>query len=167
MHLEDLIGRDMGAILWWQMSIRALLIFLFGLVLIRLFGRHAFGKQTALDIILAIVIGSNLSRALTANSPFVPTLVATAAIVLLFWVLSRLCVRWPAFGRLVKGDPIWLIRDGRRDLGKMQRTGVSAGDIEEAARQSGLAGVSGVHEAVLERNGKISTLRRGQGRGRS
>lgn len=93
---HDLIGSK-GDILWWQMSIRAVLIFLFGLVLIRLFGRRAFGKQTALDIVLAIVVGSNLSRALTANAPFFPTLAATAAIVLLFWLLSSLSARWQSF----------------------------------------------------------------------
>jgi uncharacterized membrane protein YcaP (DUF421 family) len=158
---HDLIGSDKGAILWWQMSVRALLVFLFGLVLIRLFGRRAFGKQTALDIVLAIVVGSNLSRALTANAPFFPTLAATAAIVLLFWLLSSLSARWQSFSRLVKGNPIWLIRDGRPDKKKMRRAAVSEGDIDEAARQSGLAGIRGVDEAVLERSGKISTIERG------
>jgi uncharacterized membrane protein YcaP (DUF421 family) len=156
----DLVGTK-GDILWWQMSIRAVLIFLFGLVLIRLFGRRAFGKQTALDIVLAIIVGSNLSRALTANSPFFPTLAATAAIVLLFWFLSHLSARSPWFSRLVKGNPIWLIRGGRADKKKMRRAGVSEGDLDEEARGSGLAGVGSVEEAVLERSGKISTIGRG------
>jgi uncharacterized membrane protein YcaP (DUF421 family) len=155
----DLIGSK-GDIVWWQMSIRAVLIFGFGLVLIRLFGRRAFGKQTALDIVLAIVVGSNLSRALTANSPFFPTLAATAALVLLFWLLSNLSARSPWFSRLVKGNPIWLVRGGEPDAKEMKRAAVSEGDLEEAARQSGLSGLGDVDEAVLERNGKISAVRR-------
>jgi uncharacterized membrane protein YcaP (DUF421 family) len=157
--VHGLIGSK-GDIAWWQMSIRAVLIFVFGLVLIRLFGRRAFGKQTPLDIILAIVVGSNLSRALTANAPFLPTLAATVAIVLLFWLSSNLSARWRSFSRLVKGDPIWLIRDGEPDGKKMKRAGISEGDIAEAARESGLAGLGGVDEAVLERSGKISTIGR-------
>ena len=51
----ELIGHK-GDILWWEMSIRAVLIFIFGLVLIRLFGRRAFGKQNPLDIVVAIIL---------------------------------------------------------------------------------------------------------------
>jgi glucose dehydrogenase len=49
MSRTELIGHK-GDILWWEMSIRAVLIFIFGLVLIRLFGRRAFGKQHPLDM---------------------------------------------------------------------------------------------------------------------
>lgn len=74
------IGESKDQILWWQESIRAAIIFLYGLVLIRFLGRRAFGKQLSLDILLAIVIGSNLSRAMTGDAPFFQTIIATAAI---------------------------------------------------------------------------------------
>lgn len=164
--LDHLIGSDAQHILWWQMSIRAVLIFLFGLTVIRLFGRHAFGKQTPLDIVLAIVIGSTFSRALTGNARFIPTLVAMFVLVLCFWLFSHVAARWPPFGRLVKGEPVSLVHEGRLDDGRMRWTGVSERDIEEAARQSGLSGLSDVREAVLERSGKISTIREHEGTGR-
>jgi hypothetical protein len=69
-----LLGSDAQHILWWQMCIRAVFVFLFGLTVLRVFGRKAFGKQCSVNIVLAIVIGSNLSRTLTASAPFVPTL---------------------------------------------------------------------------------------------
>lgn len=160
-RLEALIGRDSGDILWWQMSLRAVLIFLFGLAVIRLLGRNAFGKHTALDIVLAIIVGSNLSRALTASAPLIPTLAATVAIALMFWAFDHLAARSPRFSATVKGEPVWIVRDGKVDRQTMTRLGVSEGDLEEAARQSGIREVGEVHEAVFERNGKISTLKRG------
>ena len=158
--LHDLIGSGEDAILWWQACVRAGLVFLFGLLLIRLFGRRAFGKQTALDIVLAIIVGSNLSRALTGNAPFLPTLAATVVLALCFWLFDHAAARWSGFSSFVKGDPIRLVRDGRPDRKNMRKAGVSEGDIEEAARRSGVSGLSGVAEAFLERSGKISTLRR-------
>ena len=157
--LQDLIGHGASDVLWWQMCIRGVVVFLFGLVLIRLFGRKAFGKQTPLDIVLAIIIGSNLSRALTANARFAPTLAATALIALLYWLLEHLAIRWPGFSRLVKGKPIQLIRNGRQDRGTMRRAAVGEGDLDEAARMSGLNGASDLQEAVLERSGGISATR--------
>jgi len=161
----NLIGDSGKDILWWQMCIRAACVFLFGLVVIRLFGRRAFGKQTPLDIVFAIVIGSNLSRALTGNARFVPTLAATAALAILFWLFDHIAVRWEWFSRLVKGAPINLIRDGRPDENRMRRAGISENDIDEAARRAGLNGLSDVDEAVLERSGKISTIRFRKGHG--
>jgi uncharacterized membrane protein YcaP (DUF421 family) len=157
--LHDLIGSETGVILWWQMMARAALVFLFGLTIIRLFGRTAFGMQTPVDIVLAVVIGSNLSRTLTGNAPFVPTLAGTLALVILFWLFRHFAARSQVFSRLVKGDPTTLIRHGRLDRKKMRGAAISEGDIEEAARYSGLSGLGHVGEAVLERSGKISTIR--------
>ena len=55
--IHDLIGTSARDILWWQESIRAVIIFGIGLVLLRFFGRRAFGRQTPLDILMAIWSG--------------------------------------------------------------------------------------------------------------
>jgi len=156
--LHAVVGEANNQILWWQESVRAVVILFYGLFLIRFFGRRAFGKQSALDIVLSIVIGSDLSRALTGNAPFVPTIVATGVLVVLYWLVEHMAARSRFIGRLVKGRPIELMRDGRLNEIAMLLTGTGSGDIEESARQSGAASLSQVRAAVLERSGKISTL---------
>jgi uncharacterized membrane protein YcaP (DUF421 family) len=42
----------------------------------------------------------------------------------------------------------------------MKRWGVTEGDICEAARNSGVAELDAIREAVLERSGKVSILSR-------
>ena len=81
--IPNLIGAEPASITWWQMTIRAAVGFLFGLLLVRIFGQRAFGRQTVLDVILAIVVGSNLSRTMTASAPLWPTLAATTVAALL------------------------------------------------------------------------------------
>lgn len=158
MTAQEIFGSDAQHILWWQMIPRGILVFLLGLVLLRLFGRRAFGKQNPLDIVLAIIVGSNLSRAMTANAALLPTLVATAALVFLFWLMEHASARWKPLGWLVKGEPIHLVRQGTRDLAAMRAAAVTEDDIREAARSAGLGGLEQVKDAVLERNGRISTL---------
>ncbi len=157
MTITDLIG-EKGDLLWWQMSLRAMLILIFGLLLIRILGRRAFSQQNPLDIVVAIVVGSNLSRALTGNSPFFPTLAATAALVLVFWLLDHAAARWPGFEKLTKGEPVPLARDHEFDRKALALWGITEGDIAEAARASGMSGVDAVKDAVLERSGRISTI---------
>ncbi|MEJ2375176.1 MAG: DUF421 domain-containing protein [Pseudolabrys sp.] len=155
-----LIGENSSSILWWQMSIRAVFVFLYGLVLIRLFGVRPFGRQTPLDIVIAIVIGSNLSRALTGSARFLPTLAATAVIVLMFWMFAHVAARSRLVGWLLKGQPVRLMQRGALDEAALRAHAVSRGDLEEAGRTSGIASLDGVQEAYLERSGKISVLKR-------
>lgn len=157
---HTLVGSQAGPIAWWQMSIRAMLIFFAGLVLARLAGRRAFGKYTALDIIFAVIIGSSLSRALTGNAPFLPTLAACGMLVVLHWLTVEIARRSPELDRFLKGSALPLIRDGRLDRRAMARAGVSDGDIEEALRQHGRLRVEEVKLAMLERNGDISLIAR-------
>jgi uncharacterized membrane protein YcaP (DUF421 family) len=158
--LTAVIGHG-SDILSWQMGIRSVLVFLFGLVLIRFFGRRAFGKQTPLDIVVAIMVGSNLSRTLTGNSPFLPTLAGTAVLVILFRIVDQLAASSHLVGRFVKGRPVPMVCNQELDRQAMKHWSVTEADLEEAARGSGIASLSDVKDAVLERSGRISTLRRG------
>ncbi|MGE5269390.1 MAG: DUF421 domain-containing protein [Thiohalocapsa sp.] len=156
----ELVGSK-GDILWWQMSIRAVLVFLFGLVLIRLIGRRAFGQQNPFDIVVSIMIGSNLSRTLTGNSPFLATLASSAVLLGLAWLLEHATARWHWLGAIAKGEPVPLVRDHRLIHRAMRWWGVTENDLAEAARSSGKPGLDAVDDAVLERSGKISTIARG------
>lgn len=158
-NLRDLIGPDSPDIAWWQMSIRAVLIFAYGIVLVRLSGKRTFGKLSAFDIVLAIIIGSNLSRTLTANAPFGPTLAATTLLALLHFTLGRLSIHWRWLGAIIKGSPRKIVSDGEIDHSAMRRGELSYGDLEEALRLHGLEGTDGIKAAYLERNGGISVIR--------
>ena len=154
------IGPDHGAVNWWQMSIRGVIIFIYGIALLRIAGRRAFGQQSSLDIMLSVLIGSNLSRAATAGAPFFPTMAGTAALVALYWISIQLAQRWDFFGTVLKGGRTVLIRDGRTDPKAMRQTGVSHLDLHEAIRTSRLEHVEQVQLASLERGGQISIVPR-------
>ncbi|OHV74394.1 hypothetical protein [Ensifer sp. LCM 4579] len=97
-----LLGAPTQEITWWQMTVRAVIVFAYGLIAIRFAGRHAFGKSSALDIVLSVIIGSSLSRALTGNAPLVATLAAMTALVAIHAILSRLSINWQGLDILLK-----------------------------------------------------------------
>ena len=149
-------GVDPG---WAQLSVRALIIFVYGLAITRIGAWRAFGRWSAPDILVAIIIGANLSRALTANSPLVPTVVATTVFIAAYWLVSFLASRSEGFDRFLKGVPVPIIRDGAVDESAMRRSVLSRMDVEEALRQKGIAQESRVAAALLERNGSITVIR--------
>jgi uncharacterized membrane protein YcaP (DUF421 family) len=158
--LIAVFGSTKDDMVWWQMCLRAVVVFMFGLILVRLFARRAFGEQTPLDIIVAIIIGSNLSRAMTGNAPFLSTLAAALALVLVFWVIGHAAARWHGLSWLVKGTPKTLTDEGGLNAERMRRSGISQVEVEEAARALGLGGLNDVAEVIFERNGRISTIKR-------
>ncbi len=145
-------------ITWWQMSIRAVIVFLYGVLLVRIAGKRAFGRQSALDIVVTVLIGANLSRALTGGSPFFPTLAATAALVLLYWISIQFAQRSDVVGFVLKGREIVLVRDGRADPVAMRKAAVSHLDLGEAVRSARQPGLDAVTLATLERSGQISVV---------
>ena len=159
-QLHALVGTNGEDIAWWQMAVRGVLVFVIGVVIVRLAASRAFGKWSPLDIILAVVVGSNLSRALTGNAPFVTTLVATCVLVLLHAALARAVVRWPGLSTLLKGRSVRLVEDGVLKADAMRRHGIGEGDLRMALRAQGIADVDEARTVWLERNGDISVERK-------
>lgn len=156
--LYQLIGAEGVSPTVAQMCWRALIVLIVGLAIVRLAGKRLFGRWGAIDILISVVIGSNLSRALTGSAPFVATLIATALLVALHSLLVGAAAVWPGLGPLLKGRPRRLIRDGAVDREAMQRAGLGEHDLLEALRHKGVAGPEQVAEAWLERDGAISVI---------
>jgi hypothetical protein len=89
-----LIGPDNGDATVAQLCARAVILFLFGVLCIRIAGRRTFSSITPLDIIVALIIGSNISRAMTGKAPFFPGLAATLVVVVLHRLLAMATLRW-------------------------------------------------------------------------
>ena len=158
MDLVTIFG-DRGNIDLLQECARGAVIFPFGLLLLRLSGKRTFGKWSALDVVVSIIVGSNLSRALTGTAPFLGTLAATAMLVALHWGVAHMAARSRVFSRLVEGKAAELGASGKLSVQEMRKHAVSEVDLAEALRQVGLEDVRTSRKITLEPSGKITVLR--------
>ncbi|HET8995782.1 MAG TPA: YetF domain-containing protein [Acetobacteraceae bacterium] len=148
-------------VLWWQECLRALLMFAYGLVLMRSSGRRTFGRWSALDIVVSIILGSSLSRALTGSAPLGGTMAAMAVMIGLHWVLARAAAQSRKLAGTLEGEPIALVQAGRRNEPAMRHFSVSAPDLEEALHGAGIMDIAEARLALLEPSGKITVLKQG------
>jgi len=155
-----LIGEDAPHISWWQMTNRVFLVFPYAIMLYRIAPRRSLADFSALDVVLTVVTGSMLSRALTGNAPLLPVLAATAVLVLLYATISVLAPRSDLVSFLVKGRPAQLISDGKVDWPVARRFNLGSRDLEEQIRLKGVSRVEDIDAAFLERNGAISVIKR-------
>ena len=157
MTLLDVFGVT-NHVEWWQEVPRAIVIFVFGLILLRLSGRRAFARWSALDIVVSIIVGSSLSRALTGSAPLGGTLLAMALFAFLHWLLARSASRSAWLARLIEGGAVILGQSGTVSERQLRQHNISATDLQEALRKEGIANLAKTRQITLEPSGNITVI---------
>jgi len=151
-------GKELNAL---QMGDRAFVMFFITLVLIRVAGMRAFGQKSAFDMIIVIMLGAILSRAVTGDSAFWPTITAGAVLAIVHRLLGWLSMYNETIGRLVKGSKIILFKDNKLIRKNMMRCCVSQKDLQEEVRLIlNETTMDNVEEIFMERSGKISIVKK-------
>ena len=153
------LGLDVGDVNALQMALRTILIYAFTLALVRLGSKRFLAEATAFDVIVGIMLGSIMSRAINGSAPFFPTLLGGVALVGLHWLLGTISFHLDWFGPIIKGNPILLIKDGEVLREGMKKAGLSTHDLEQSLRlQAQESDPAKVKLAYIERNGNISVI---------
>ena len=153
------LGADDRQITVVQMALRAVVVYVVTVIIVRLGKKRFMGQGTAFDVILGIMLGSIVSRAITGNAPFFPALAAAAVLVAMHWLLSGIALRWHGFGVAFKGHERLLVRDGKIDWAAMRQAHMSERDLWEDLRGKGVDRLEQVAEARLERSGQVTVLK--------
>lgn len=152
------LGLESKDLDWTQAAMRAALLYLAVLVVIRLGKKRFLARGTAFDVIAGIAIGSIIGRSITGGANLSTAVAGVAALVGMHWVFSWIAVRWPGFGTLVKGEARTLVRDGEVDERSLRAAHLTRRDLDEELRGQGRASAEGVRQALLERDGSVSVL---------
>jgi len=152
------VGVDAENVGVLQMALRTLVVYIFTLIIVRLGSKRFLGKHSSFDVIVGIMMGSVMSRAINSQAPFVPTLAAGAMMIALHWLLGWIAVHTDWLGPLIKGEPVLLIRDGQLQREGMHKALLTTQDLMEALRLQGYADPDSVHLAYLERDGTVSVV---------
>jgi uncharacterized membrane protein YcaP (DUF421 family) len=145
-----------------QEAARAVLIFSYGLLILRVSGPGMFGHWSALDIVVTIMIGSALARAMTGSAPLLGTMVAAAVMAFLHVALAHCVARNQKLAHIFEGKPVALIDHGQIDHRTRKRNKISDADMREALRQEGVDGeahVDNVKVMMLEPSGHLSVVK--------
>src|SRR6478609_11217540 len=164
LNLTTALGLGLSAtdLTFTQISLRAVIVFVITVTIIRLGDRRFLSQKTAFDAVLGFILASMLARAVNGTAAFFPTLGGGFVLVMLHRALGYWAQRSHVFGNVIKGRSDELIRDGRLDEALAKQRRITIHDVLEDLRLHGNVGdVSEVALAVFERNGQISVIRRG------
>src|SRR5213080_221105 len=154
------LGVDAKELTSLQVSMRGIIVFVATLVMVRIGSKRSLAEKTAFDAALMIIIASVLARAINGSAAFIPTLVVGFVLVLLHRLFALSAYASHAFGILVKGKPVVLVRNGRIDHRNMRINHISEHDLEEDMRlDAATEDLSKIKLARIERSGDISFIK--------
>lgn len=146
-----------------HMCLRGLIIFAAGIVIVRVGDGRSLSQKTAFDALFIVLLGSMLSRAINGTAPFLLTLAGAFALMLIHRACAWGAHRSHQFGKLLKGRPKVLVREGKVDWDELGRNLVSKHDFEEDLRlEAQTEDVAKIRIARLERSGDISFVKKNE-----
>lgn len=144
-----------------DLVIRAVVIFLFILLVTRVVGRRQLGEMEPFDLILLVVLGDLVQQGITQSDESVTgTLIVISTISLMSVAVSWISFRSRAARRITEGEPIVLVQDGHVIERNMRRERITIDDLQEEARRAQIASVGELRWAILEDDGHISCIPR-------
>lgn len=154
--MDHLLG---GADELGWVALKALLLYLTAVALLRIGPRRTLADLSAFDFVAAVAVGAIVGRLPNAHdASYLTGAVTLGAVLLGHAVVVRLHAS-PALGHLLEPVPRLLVAEGRVLEAELRRCGLTRADLAALLRRQGIADLGEVRFAVLETRGQLSVIR--------
>jgi uncharacterized membrane protein YcaP (DUF421 family) len=141
--------------------LRAVVVYGFLLVALRVAGRRELAQMTSFDLVLLLVISNAVQNSMNGgDNSLTGGLVSAMTLVALNWLVGYATWRWPRVERIVQGKPIRIVTDGRVHLGALRQELLTLSELGSALRKQGIMRVTDCKQVTLEPDGTLSIVHR-------
>lgn len=145
---------------WWEFIVRAAVVYLVLLVMVRITGKRTVGQFTPFDLIVVMLLSEAVSGSLAAqDESLAGGLIVAATLVALDMLIAVATSRSRKVDAVMEGNPVLIGRDGviYRDVLKRERVPVA--DFEKALRGAD-CDLEDMRMAILESDGNINIMKK-------
>jgi len=144
---------------WWELPLRAAIIYGALLAMVRFSGRRTVGQFTPFDLLVVMLLSESVSSGLSGGEESVTGgLLAAATLVALNVLIAFATSRSARLQTLMEGRPVLVGRDGKIFADILKKHRVPMSDVEQALREADCEQAQ-MKYACLEADGKISILK--------
>lgn len=150
---------------WYSLARTAIIgVLAYGslLAVLRFSGKRTLAKMNAFDLVVTVSLGSTLATVLLSKDvALAQGVLALVLLVVLQFVITWTSVRSGWVRRAVTGEPSLLFYRGEYLPTALRTTRVTEDEVRAAIRKAGLPAVRSVEAVVLETDGSMSVVPRG------
>jgi uncharacterized membrane protein YcaP (DUF421 family) len=141
--------------------LRAVFVFGFLYVLLRVMGRRELSSLEPFDLILLVILGDAVQQGLTQDDySLTGAVLAVGTIALLQVLTSYVNFKFPRLRIVLDGEPLVIVQDGKLLKRNLDRERLTEDDVAEAARQQSITSLDEVEWAIMETSGKFSFIKK-------
>ena len=142
-----------------KIALSCLVIYLFIIVAIRLFGKKELAQLSVTDLVFILLISNAVQNAMVgSDSSLTGGLIAAGTLFVSNYLFKYLIYKFPKLGNIVQGSELLLIYKGQLNLRNLAKAHITLEEIKEAIREHGVSEIREVDLAVLEIDGNISII---------
>ena len=146
---------------WWEFVLRAVLVYGFLLITLRLTGKRQVGQLAPFDLVLLLVLSNAVQNSMNAGDNTVAAgFILVATLLAANGVMSWITWRSKRAELLLEGKPQILVHNGLVDETVLASERITRHELMAAVRQAGLSDLADVRVAILETNGRINVIAR-------
>jgi len=147
------------AVPWWELIVRAVVVYLFMLLLLRITGKRQVGQLAPFDLVLLLVLSNAVQNSMNAgDNSLVGGLISASALIGLNYLVAMATYRSKRLESLVEGRPQILIHNGKLFEDVVSKARLTHHELNAALRLGGCMCAEEVHLAILENSGEISIV---------
>jgi uncharacterized membrane protein YcaP (DUF421 family) len=142
-----------------DVAVRAVALYAFVVFLMRVMGRRELSTLSPVDLVLIVVLGDAIQQGLTQDDYSVTgAVIAVSTIAVVQVGISWLSFRSRRARRVLQGEPIVIVQDGKLIERNVRRERLTEDDVAEEMRAQQIASVEDVAWGILESNGTMSFI---------
>jgi uncharacterized membrane protein YcaP (DUF421 family) len=142
---------------WWEFVLRAVVVYAFLLVILRLTGKRQTGQLAPFDLVLLLILSNAVQNAMNGGDNSVPGgIISATTLIALHYGVALMTFRSRKLEAWIEGTPRVLIHNGVLDEKVLRAEMLTHHELAGALRAAGCADVERVHSATLENNGQIT-----------
>jgi uncharacterized membrane protein YcaP (DUF421 family) len=142
-----------------DLALRAIFLYAFVVLLMRVTGRRELSTLSAIDLVLLIILGDAIQQGLTQDDYSVTGAVIVVSTIAALQVgTSYLSFRSRRARRVLEGEPIVIVQDGKLIERNLKRERLTEDEVAEEMRAQQIASVEDVEWGILETNGTMSFI---------
>ena len=149
---------------WWELVVRAAVIYAALLVFVRMSGRRTVGQFTPFDLLVVMLLSEAVSNGLTGSEESVTGgLLAAFTLVALNLLVAFVTSHSIRAQNIVEGQAVLISRNGEVYRNMLKKHRLPDSDLDQALREAD-CDLQEMRFAFLEADGKISVLKESSGR---
>lgn len=149
--------------IYLQIIFCTIVIYLFMVVAIRMFGKKELSQLTVYDLVFILLISNAVQNAMVAgDNSLLGGIIAALTLFVVSWVFNYVKYRSASFDKLVEGDPIILVAKGEIIQPNIQKCRITDKELMEIIREHGYAAVKDVDMVIFEVDGNVSVISKTQ-----